>query len=152
MNGARPAAVNWQRCYTHLLVDNGFTVAKSRTCIMRHEEKYIDLIVHSDDFVAMGDAQDMHWFRGILETKLEISTVVIGHGPGDATEAKVLNRVIDAVESGCAYDRQATTFSAEISRLITSATRRSNPLMRKQLFCRLFGTTYNSLQQNVAGP
>ena len=33
MYGTRPAAGNWQRCYTELLKKNGFKAATSSTCI-----------------------------------------------------------------------------------------------------------------------
>ena len=53
MYGTRPAARNWQICYTSLLQENGFKRNKANTCISRHETRDIDLFVHGDDFVTV---------------------------------------------------------------------------------------------------
>lgn len=77
----------------------------------------IDLIVNGDDFVTVGDAQELHWLRGILESKFEISTVVVGHEPGDTRMAKVRNRVISAVERGFTYEADARHAELIVRRL-----------------------------------
>ena len=50
MYGARPAASNWQKCYTKLLVDNGFTKTRASTCVFYYHVRDLDLIAHGDDF------------------------------------------------------------------------------------------------------
>ena len=55
MYGTRPAASNWQTCYTKLLVDNGFTKTRASTCVFYHHVRDLDLIAHGYDFVATGD-------------------------------------------------------------------------------------------------
>ena len=59
MYGARPAASNWQKCYTKLLVDNGLTKTRASTCVFYHHVRDLDLIAHGDDFVTTGDQEDL---------------------------------------------------------------------------------------------
>ena len=37
--GARPAAGNWQKCYSELLVKHGLERPMAKSCISRHDEK-----------------------------------------------------------------------------------------------------------------
>lgn len=105
MYGTRPVALNWQRCYTKLLTDNGFKVTKACTCIMRHEQRDVDLMVHGDGFLTVGAQEYLLWSKGILGPKFELSTVLAGHQEGD--ERQVLNRIIMAVECGFSYEADA---------------------------------------------
>lgn len=107
MYGTRPAAQNWQRCFTELLVGQGFTVTRASTCIMRHNARDIDLLVHGDDFVSVGDEEDLQWLQKVLESKFEISTQVLGPGDNNDKEVKVLNRIITASEFGYTYEADA---------------------------------------------
>ena len=58
MYGARPAASNWQKCYTKLLVDNGFAKTRASTRVFYHHVRDLDLTAHGDDFVTTGDQKD----------------------------------------------------------------------------------------------
>lgn len=58
MYGTRPAAQNWQRCFTELLVGQGFAVTQASACIMHHSSRDTDLLVHGDEFVSIGDEED----------------------------------------------------------------------------------------------
>jgi hypothetical protein len=107
MYGTRPAAGNWQKCYTKLLLDNGFTRTRASTCVFHHRERDIDLIVHGDDFVTAGDHEDLVWLQGIFESTFEISTTILGHDEGDAKDAKFLNRIISVTEGGYTYEADA---------------------------------------------
>lgn len=59
----------------------------------------IDLTVHGDDFVTVGDHQYILWLEDILESNLEISTVIV--------DVNVLDRVTIVVENGCTYAADA---------------------------------------------
>ena len=107
MYGTRPAATNWQKCYTELLVNNGFSRNRASTCIFHHVEKDIKLKVHGDDFVSTADEDDLKWLQGIFESKFEISTTTIGHDEGDKKEVKVLNRIISVKDNGYTYEADA---------------------------------------------
>ena len=60
MYGTRPAASNWQKCYTDLLVESGFNRTRACACTFRHAERDIDLIVHGDDFLSVADQEDLN--------------------------------------------------------------------------------------------
>jgi len=57
--GTRDAAHNWEREYTNTLVDISFQVGKSTTCVFRHEQRNIDIVVHGDDFTTLGTSWDI---------------------------------------------------------------------------------------------
>ena len=107
MYGTRPAASNWQKCYTKLLVDNGFAKTRASTCVFDHHVRDLDLIAHGNDFVTTGDHEDLQWLKGVFETTFEISTTVLGHDKDDSKFAKVLNRIISVEESGYTYEADA---------------------------------------------
>ena len=104
MYGTRPAAGNWQRCYTELLKKHGFNTAASSTCIFHHPERDVVVFVHGDGFVSTADGDDLLWFKGVLEQKFELKSTIVGHQTEDEKSVKVLNRVITAVDHGFIYE------------------------------------------------
>ena len=100
MYGTRPAAGNWQRCYTDVLKANGCTTSPSSTCIFYHTTRRIMIFVHGDDFVSTSSGAELKWLEGALERKFEIKSKTIGHDVGDRTEVKILNRVISITQHG----------------------------------------------------
>lgn len=103
MYGARPAVQHWQKCFTELLTKEGFKVARASTCIMRNDEKDIDMSVHGDAFVSIGDESELLWLQKVRESKFEISRVALGPGPDNFKEAKVLNRITTASDTWYTY-------------------------------------------------
>jgi hypothetical protein len=91
MYGTRPAAMNWQKCYTDLLIANGFTAAISCACMFYHYQKDISVFVHGDDFVSAGSDTNLKWFKKVLEGKFEITSNIVGHGSEDSKNVKILN-------------------------------------------------------------
>ena len=117
MYGTRPAAGNWQKCYTNLLTENGFKRTRACTCTFRHTGHDIDLMVHGDDFLSTGDQEDLKWLQEVFESKFEISTNTIGHDPNDEKQLKILNRIITVEENGYTYEpdaRHAETIIIEL--------------------------------------
>ena len=64
--GTRPAAGNWQRIYTQKLLESGFLKASSSSCIFFHPARHVLVFVHGDDFVSVGDGDDLQWFSQVL--------------------------------------------------------------------------------------
>ena len=64
-------------------------------------------MVHGDDFLSIGDHEDLIWLQKVLEEKFEISTNMVGHGVQDEKQLKVLNRIISAEEYGFTYEPDA---------------------------------------------
>ena len=76
MYRTRPAAGNWQRFYTQTLVESGFLRASSSTCIFFHPAKHVLVFVHGDDFVSVGDGDDLQWFSLVLGRSFEIKSTM----------------------------------------------------------------------------
>ena len=61
MYGTRSAAVNWQKCYSDLLIEHGFVRAKSNSCLFHNKEIGIRTMVHGDDFVSVASEASLIW-------------------------------------------------------------------------------------------
>eukprot|EP00973_Karenia_brevis_P084422 11715629-Karenia_brevis.AAC.1 len=55
MYGAQDAAHIWQGDYTNVLVGGGSQVGKGSTAVFYHSKLDMQLLVHGDDFSALGD-------------------------------------------------------------------------------------------------
>ena len=62
------------------------------------------VFVHGDDFVSAAEGGDLVWLKGILETKFEIKSKIMGHEGGDEKHVKILNRIITVKEDGYEYE------------------------------------------------
>ncbi len=82
--GTKPAAKNW----TTLVTENGFKRTRACTCMFRHPERDVDLMVHGVDFISTGDAEDLAWLKELFEKQLEISTNAIRHEPSTGSTLK----------------------------------------------------------------
>jgi hypothetical protein len=105
--GTRDAAHNWEREYTNTLVDIGFQVGKSTTCVFRHEQRNIDIVVHGDDFTILGTSWDIQWVHDMLGKKYELKLRgVMGSpcNPGSVNELSVLNRIVRWNANGIEYE------------------------------------------------
>ena len=67
MYGTRPAASNWQKCYSELFMKHGLKRSMENCFIFRHDEKDLDVMVHGDDFITFGDQDDLKCLRDIGE-------------------------------------------------------------------------------------
>ena len=68
--------------------------------IVYQADRALDLIVHGDDFVTIGDQEELQWLKTELERTFEISIAVIGHDEGLETAEKVSNRILSVVDDG----------------------------------------------------
>lgn len=55
--------------YTDILVKNGFKATRAPTCTTSHIDRDIQLIVHGDDLVSVGDEHDLCWLQGVLSAR-----------------------------------------------------------------------------------
>ena len=104
MYGTRPAAGNWQRCYTEVLKQNEFNTAASSTCIFHHPGRDILVFVHGDDFVSTASGEDLVWLKGVLASKFDIKSKIVGHEENDDKSVKILNRIVTAIDEGFTYE------------------------------------------------
>ena len=100
MYGTRDVANNWEQEYTEFLKSIGFVQGDAVTCAFKHLEKSINLVVHGDDFTALGHAKDLDWLKKNMREKFEVKATRIGPDVDDDKSAKLLNRIIEWTANG----------------------------------------------------
>ena len=55
MYGTRDAATNWAAEYTETLLQDGYVRGQAHTCLFHNPSTNVAVMVHGDDFVAVGD-------------------------------------------------------------------------------------------------
>ena len=61
--GTRDAGALWEETYSGVLVDLGFSRGRSCPTLFWHSKRNLAIVVHGDDFVALGDAADLDWYE-----------------------------------------------------------------------------------------
>ena len=105
MYGTRDAAQNWEEHYSNAHLEIGFKQGLASTCVFRHEEKNITVVIHGDDFTALGKEKDLDWYRKMIMERM--STKVkgrLGPGPKDQKTMRVLNRIVEWTDRGIRYE------------------------------------------------
>ena len=72
MYGTRDAALNWANEYGETLREAGFKQGSSNTCLFHNHKLGVSVMVHGDDFVAIGTEEDLKTTRAVLENKYKI--------------------------------------------------------------------------------
>ena len=68
-------------------------------------EKNISVIVHGDDFVALGDAANLDWYESQICNRFEVGDRCrIGRDENDSKETRILNIILRLTQMGC-YSR-----------------------------------------------
>ena len=76
----RDASANFQEEVRKVLTKAGFKRGKYNPSTFYHEKVGIKAMVHGDDFISSGSRKSLRWFRQVLESRFEVSTVVVGDG------------------------------------------------------------------------
>ena len=63
-----------------MLTKAGFKRGKYNPSTYYLEKVCIKAMVHGDDFISSGSRKSLRWFRQVLESRFEVSTVVVGDG------------------------------------------------------------------------
>ena len=72
---------------------------------MYHLTRGIQLVVHGDDFTALGYEEDLNWYRKVLTQRFEAKVKGrLGPGKRDDKSMRVLNRFIHWTPSGIEYE------------------------------------------------
>ena len=70
--GTRDAGKLWEDAYTLVLENAGFVASQSNPCVFFHEARNISVVVHGDDFTAMGLDEDLTWYEEQLKLSFEV--------------------------------------------------------------------------------
>ena len=89
--GARDASANWQEEVIRCMREWGFDVSRFNSCMFQHESKQIRCLVHGDDFVCVGQPEDLKWLKAKLSLRFEIKTSMVGMNAqdGEIREARI---------------------------------------------------------------
>ena len=105
MYGTRDAGAIWESCYTSCLTNMGFKQGAASPCCFIHAEWGVSVVVHGDDFTALGtsDALDRYekGMQEVFECKLKGR---LGTGKDDLKEMRVLNRIVRVTDEGLLYE------------------------------------------------
>ena len=104
MYGTRDAAQNLEREYGSKLVGWGFIKGKSSPCVYHHPQRKIQIYVHGDDFVAVGDRAQLNWFQGNLAAAYSIKSQLMSSCGEDTKQVRFLNRIISWKDNAIEYE------------------------------------------------
>jgi len=105
MYGTRDAAQSWEATYRKAHEDWGFQVGSASPCIMFHPKREVRLVVHGDDFTALGWEHQLDWYRGQVTSKFESKVKGrIGPAKDDLKSMRVLNRLVQWTSEGIEYE------------------------------------------------
>ena len=102
--GTRDAATNFQQEVKKFMTGNGFKQGLYNPCVYHHKGRELKTLVHVDDFVTTGSRSGTEWLKERLKNRFEIKSATIGSGPGEAREARILNRIVRVTQEGWEYE------------------------------------------------
>ena len=102
--GLQDASSIWQSDYTALLEEHGFACGRSNAALFYDPATDCKVLVHGDDFAALGDQKAVDAFEAMLKSKYECKKMAnLGFEEGDDKQATFLNRVITIERSSRPY-------------------------------------------------
>ena len=87
--GTRDAAQNWMDAYIKAMEEIGFKRGAASPCAFWNARREIRVVVHGDDFTALGHEEQLNWYRKEMEKKFECKyRGRIGPAEGDEKEMR----------------------------------------------------------------
>ena len=74
--------------------------ASPNPCLFHNKALGVSVMVHGDDFVAVGPRQHLAETRKTLEDKYKLKVELLGKGDGETNELRILNKVVRATDKG----------------------------------------------------
>ena len=100
MYGTRDAARNWAEEYAETLRQAGFKRGITNPCLFWNPVNKVSVMVHGDDFVAVGEDAYVDETTKSLRDKYKIKVEKLGNGDGEVDEVKILNKVVRLTDRG----------------------------------------------------
>ena len=95
MYGTRDAGSIWEETYATELEKLGFTRGKASPCCFHHARLGISLVVHGDDFTAVGTKASLDEYEAALQKRFELKIRGrLGEGKECLKEIRILNRIV----------------------------------------------------------
>ena len=70
--GTRDAGAIWEDTYTAALIGLGFVQGAASACCFYHPTRYMSVVVHGDDFTAVGEDADLTWYESGMAKSFEL--------------------------------------------------------------------------------
>ena len=103
--GTRDAAQNWEEEYNDFMVSVGFKRGLASPCVFYHKSRNIRVVIHGDDFSALGPREGLVAYRQGLEQLVELTlTGHLGEAEDCDREVRVLNRIVRLDAEGLSYE------------------------------------------------
>ena len=100
MYGTQDAPNIWQSHDSGILIEGGYKRGKSNASVIYHPQHDVRVVVHGDDFLALGDQKHLSKLEDLLRKSYELKCLgIIGDQPEDKKEIHFLNRLIPCGES-----------------------------------------------------
>ena len=112
MYGTRDAAQNWAEEYSSTLQKAGYKRGKANPCLFHSEMDDCGVMVHGDDFVAVGSKAATKRIQKTLEDAYKVKCETLGGEKDDLSEIRELDRVIRREAQG--YTLEADPRHAEL--------------------------------------
>ena len=100
MYGTRDAALNWSTEYTKTLTESGYVQGRASPCLFYNVKLDVAIMVHGDDFVAIGDDKGLGDARKVLEHCYKLKVEILGEGKGCVKEVRILNKIVRHTSEG----------------------------------------------------
>ena len=105
MYGTRDAGAIWEQCFADCLVQLGFQQGAASPCCFHHPAWEVSVVVHGDDFTALGTDESLDKYEKGLEASFECKLRGrLGLDKDDLKEIRVLNRIVRITEDGLRYE------------------------------------------------
>ena len=105
MYGTRDAGAIWESCYVDCLVNLGFVQGNASPCCFWHPDWKVSVVVHGDDFTALGTDAALDKYEEGLRKSFECKIRGrLGVEPQDLKEIRLLNRIIRITSTGLLYE------------------------------------------------
>ncbi|MBN71658.1 MAG: hypothetical protein CME32_20555 [Gimesia sp.] len=100
MYGTRDAALNWSTEYTATLKEDGYLQGQASSCLFRHPNTGVVIMVHGDDFVAVGTRSSLEETKQTLQNKYKLKIEMLGDEEDCVHEVRILNKIVRRTTTG----------------------------------------------------
>ena len=105
--GTRDAPQLWQKHARKTLIALGFIESVVSPSVYYHPIRDIELSVHVDDFLCVGEEADLAWARDALAKSYTLKSTIFGPGGDHAKEVQYLGRTIRWTDAGVEIEGNA---------------------------------------------
>ena len=97
MYGTQDAPNIWQSHYSGILIEGGYKRGKSNASVFYHPQHDVRVMVHGDDFLALGDQKHLSELEDLLRKSYELKCLGIIRRPTSGQERDPFPEQVDSV-------------------------------------------------------